>query len=195
MHIHFNSRIFYCRHEKLKLDRYYYILHFKKGSWIKYRNCSTACNSYFFQENEFHVSWYIIFQGIYLRGVLIHFAQCSVWNFKTEKCIKLLRYCTPMKTSFSKTVNSLLFCLHTWVIWSNATYWQKYGRVNHVIEDQGRKIRSVHSKGRQKAKDPASLKGLQLIFRERMHENYMNICFTDLHAICLRYLMCQTIRF
>lgn len=118
-----------------------------------------------------------------------------MWNFKTEQWIKQLCYCTLMKTSFSKTINSLLFCLHTCVIWRNATCWQKHGRVSHAIENQGQKIRNVHVKGRLKAKGPASVKGLWLIYRERTHENCMNICLTDLHTIWLRHLMCQTTRF
>lgn len=44
------------------------------------------------------------------------------------------------------------------------------------MQKLGQKIRNTRVKDRLKAKDPASLKGPKLIFRERMHENYKNIC-------------------
>lgn len=125
---------------------------------------------------------------IFSRKKKKHFL-CFCWIFRMKfpnwKCIRLLCYCTLMKASFSKTINSLLFCLHSWVILSNAICWQKYGRVSHTIQKLGQKIRNVHVIYRLKAKDPASVKGLKLIFRERMHENYKNICLTNLQTICV----------
>lgn len=43
------------------------------------------------------------------------------------------------------------------------------------MQKLGQKI-NTHVKDRLKAKDPAPVKGLKLIFRERMHENCKNIC-------------------
>lgn len=44
------------------------------------------------------------------------------------------------------------------------------------MQKLGQKIRNTHVKNRLKAKDPASLEGPKLIFRERMHAHYKNIC-------------------
>lgn len=92
-----------------------------------------------------------------------------------------------MKTFFPETISSPLCCLHSWVVLSNAICWQKYRQVNHTMQKLRRKINS-HVKDKLKAKDP-SVKGMKLIFRERMHEKCKNVCLIIWNSLSLRHLI------
>lgn len=90
-----------------------------------------------------------------------------------------------MKTSFSEAVNPLLFCLHPWVVLSNAICWQKYRQGSHTAKARA-EDKKYSCKRKTNGKRPCLCQILKLIFMKTMHENCKNICLMYLQDVCLQ---------